>query len=163
MHRFQVWAPLPKRVEVQVGQSRRSMHSEPGGWWTAEVEAAGPGSNYGFILDGQGPYPDPRSPSQPDGVHALSRLVNHAAFRWNDARFQAAPLSMGVLYELHVGSFTPAGTFDAAIEKLDHLVRLGITHVELMPVNAFPGAPWLGIRRRGSLCGPSAVRRLRWA
>jgi maltooligosyltrehalose trehalohydrolase len=115
------------------------MQSEPGGWWTAAVESAGPGSDYGFVLDGDGPFPDPRSPWQPIDVHGLSRLVDHTAFRWTDSDFRPARLSAAILYELHVGTFTPAGTFAAAIEKLDHLVRLGVTHVELMPVAEFPG------------------------
>jgi maltooligosyltrehalose trehalohydrolase len=116
------------------------MQAGADGWWTATVEAAGPGSDYGFLLDGQGPFPDPRSFWQPDGVHGLSRVVDHAAFRWTDGGFQAPPLGAALLYELHVGTFTPEGTFDAAIGKLDHLVHLGVTHVELMPVNEFPGA-----------------------
>jgi maltooligosyltrehalose trehalohydrolase len=115
------------------------MKPEAGGWWSAEVDAAGPGSSYGFILDGQGPFPDPRSPWQPQGVHGLSRTVDHAAFPWTDAGFQAPPLSSALIYELHVGVFTPEGTLDSARSKLDHLVNLGVTHVELMPVNAFPG------------------------
>jgi maltooligosyltrehalose trehalohydrolase len=109
------------------------------GWWTADVESAVPGADYGFVLDGRGPFPDPRSPWQPDGVHGLSRLLDHHAFRWSDAGFSAPPLSEAVVYELHIGTFTPQGTFDAAIGKLDHLVQLGVTHVELMPVNAFSG------------------------
>jgi maltooligosyltrehalose trehalohydrolase len=116
------------------------MQAGADGWWTATVEAAGPGSDYGFLLDGQGPFPDPRSFWQPHGVHGLSRVVDHAAFRWTDGGFQAPPLGAALLYELHVGTFTPEGTFDAAIGKLDHLVHLGVTHVELMPVNEFPGA-----------------------
>ena len=77
------------------------------GWWTAEVESAGPGSDYGFVLDGEGPFPDPRSPWQPNGVHALSRVVDHDGFPWTDAGFRAPPLSAAVIYELHIGTFTP--------------------------------------------------------
>jgi maltooligosyltrehalose trehalohydrolase len=139
MHRFRVWAPLPRQVEVQVADRRWPMQSEPGGWWIAAVESAAPVSDYGLVLDGDGPFPDPRSACQPNGVHGLSRLVDHAAFHWTDSDFQPAPLSAAVLYELHVSTFTSVGTFAAAIEKLDHLVRLGVTHVELMPVAEFPG------------------------
>lgn len=138
-HTFRVWAPIPARVELQAGRSRLAMRRDSDGWWTAAVEGAGAGTDYGFILDGKGPIPDPRSPFQPEGVHGLSRLVDHEDFKWTDAGFRAAPLSSAVIYELHVGTFTPAGTFDAAIGKLDHLVRLGVTHVELMPVNQFSG------------------------
>ncbi len=74
------------------------------------------------------------------GIDGLSRPVDHGAFRWTDANWKAPPLATAVIYELHVGTFTPQGTFDAAIEKLDHLAGLGVTHVELMPVNEFPGA-----------------------
>ena len=139
MHQFRVWAPLPRQVEVQVADRCCAMQAEPGGWWTAAVKSAGSGSDYGFLLDGDGPFPDPRSPWQPNGVHGLARLVDHPAFRWTDSAFQPAPLSTAILYELHVGTFTSAGTFVAAVEKLDHLVRLGVTHVELMPVAEFPG------------------------
>jgi maltooligosyltrehalose trehalohydrolase len=115
------------------------MAMSEGGWWSADVPAAGPGSDYAFLLDGGEPLPDPRSPWQPSGVHGPSRLVDHQTFPWQDQRWQAGPLAAAVLYELHVGTFTPAGTFDAAIARLDHLVDLGITHVELMPVAEFAG------------------------
>jgi maltooligosyltrehalose trehalohydrolase len=140
MHTFKVWAPIPSHVELQVAGQKVPMAAGPGGWWTAEAPLAGAGTDYGFILDGQGPFPDPRSPWQPAGVHGLSRVIDHSAFHWNDAAFQAPPLSSAVIYELHTGTFTPKGTFSAAIDKLDHLVDLGITHVELMPVGAFPGS-----------------------
>jgi maltooligosyltrehalose trehalohydrolase len=104
-----------------------------------EVPRSGPSDDYGFILDGEGPFPDPRSAWQPDGVEGLSRSVDHPAHVWKDGGFQAAPLSSGLIYELHTGTFTPAGTFEAVIEKLDHLLDLGVTHVELMPVNEFAG------------------------
>lgn len=139
MHTFRVWAPLPKKIEIQVGNDLFPMHPGKDGWSFADVPSAGPGSDYGFLLDGEGPFPDPRSASQPNGVHGLSRLVDHHEFRWTDDRWQASPLSSAVIYELHVGTFTPPGTFRAAIEKLNHLVELGVTHVELMPVIEFSG------------------------
>lgn len=140
MKQFRVWAPAPGKVEVQVGGKRFAMQADGSGWWTANVEPAKAGSDYGFVVDGEGPFPDPRSPWQPDGVHGLSRGVEHDAFAWTDAGFRAPPLGSAVIYELHIGTFTPEGTFAAAITRLDHLVQLGVTHVELMPVNAFPGA-----------------------
>ncbi len=115
------------------------MQRDPVGWWSVTVEGAGPGTDYGFVLDGEGPFPDPRSPWQPAGIHGRSRLVDHAAFAWTDAGLEALPLSQAVVYELHIGTFTPAGTFESAIGKLDHLVELGVTHVELMPVAEFSG------------------------
>ena len=139
MNLFRVWAPLPKKVELQLNGQVLPMTRADTGWWTAEIPDAKAGDDYGFILDGDGPFPDPRSPLQPRGVHKLSRLADHTAFKWTDNKFQAPPLSSAVIYELHLGSFTARGTFISTIEKLDHLVSLGITHVELMPVVEFSG------------------------
>ncbi len=140
MHRIRVWAPVPKQVELQLGAGRLPMTASANGWWTAEASCGQPGDDYGFILDGEGPFPDPRSPWQPNGVNGLSRILDHGEFAWTDAQWRPQRLSSAIIYELHVGTFTPRGTFDATIEKLDHLVELGVTHVELMPVNEFPGA-----------------------
>lgn len=115
------------------------MSRNDNGWWTAEVPDAKPGDNYGFMLDGAGPFPDPRSSWQPQGVHKLSRLVDENAFHWSRRTFQAPPLASAIIYELHIGTFTPKGTFLSTIERLDHLVALGVTHVELMPVVEFSG------------------------
>ncbi len=123
---------------MQAGGARHAMRSEDGGWWSASVDVV-PGADYGFCLDGRDPLPDPRSPWQPSGVHGLSRVVDHSAYPWSDAGWRGRPLASGVVYELHTGTFTPEGTFDAAVDRLDHLVRLGITHVELLPVVQFPG------------------------
>ena len=136
--RFSVWAPRAARVELHLDGARLPMQKGPEGWW--EVEAAsGPGADYGYCLDGGGPLPDPRSRWQPHGVHGLSRLVDHGAFRWSDAGWQGRRLADVILYELHVGTFTPGGTFESAIERLDHLVDLGVNTVELMPVAEFIG------------------------
>jgi maltooligosyltrehalose trehalohydrolase len=141
MHTFRVWATIPQRVELAFDQKRLPMKRNEQAWWSVTVDAAGPGSDYGFVLDGQGPFPDPRSAWQPHGVHALSRLVDQDAFSWSDAGFRPDPagLAQAVIYELHLGTFTPEGTLVAAIDKLDLLVRLGVTHVELMPIHQFPG------------------------
>ncbi len=125
-------------VEVEVGSDRVPMTRDHHGWWTITFPVAGE-VEYRFALDGGRPLPDPRSPSQPLGVHGPSRLVDHGAFPWSDQGWRAGPLSTAVIYELHIGTFTPEGTFDAAIDRLAHLVDLGITHVELMPVAEFPG------------------------
>jgi maltooligosyltrehalose trehalohydrolase len=141
MHRFKIWAPFAKRLSVRVNGVVHKMDG-PGrdGSWLANVEGAGPGSDYGLLVDEESEcYPDPRSQWQPNGVHELSRIYDQTAFGWTDARFQPAPLASGVIYEMHIGTFTPKGTFDAAIARLDHLVDLGISHVELMPVAAFEG------------------------
>jgi maltooligosyltrehalose trehalohydrolase len=103
------------------------------GWWEAEADAR-PGADYGYGLDGGDPLPDPRSRWQPSGVHGLSRLVDFSAFRWTDGGWRGRALADAVIYELHVGTFTPQGTFVSAIERLDHLVELGVDTVELMPV-----------------------------
>ena len=141
MHEFAVWAPDAERVAVRVGDRACAMDGpDERGWWKATVEDAGPGSDYGFLLDDDATvYPDPRSAWQPHGVHGLSRVYDHAAFAWHDEGWHAPPLASAVLYEMHVGTFTPGGTLDSAIERLDYLVDLGVTHVELMPVAEFAG------------------------
>jgi maltooligosyltrehalose trehalohydrolase len=139
MKKFTVWAPFPKKVELQFHGKFVPMSRKDDGWWTVEVPEAKPGDNYGFMLDGAGPYPDPRSRWQPEGVHKLSRLVDENSFQWSRRSFQAPPLASAIIYELHIGTFTPRGTFLSAIERLDHLVALGVTHVELMPVVEFSG------------------------
>ena len=141
MHTFEIWAPLASRVTVQVNGSLMRMHGpDEQGWWRLQVDGAGAGTDYGFLVNEEGGiYPDPRSLWQPHGVHGLSRVYDQSAFVWSDGNFQARPLSSAVIYEMHVGTFTAEGTLDAAIGRLDHLVDLGITHVELMPVAAFDG------------------------
>jgi maltooligosyltrehalose trehalohydrolase len=131
---FRVWAPDRETVELVVAEGRIPMIAT-GGWWSANAD----GPEYAFSVDGGPPRPDPRSPWQPDGVHASSRTYDHGAFTWTDGHWRGVPLAGAVLYELHVGTFTEDGTFDAAIGKLDHLAALGITAVELLPCNAFDG------------------------
>ncbi len=108
------------------------------GWWSVERDETA-GTDYLYSVDGGPPRPDPRSPWQPDGPDGPSRTVDHAAFDWTDTSWVGADLADAVLYELHIGTFTPGGTFDSAIERLDHLVDLGVTAVELMPVAEFSG------------------------
>lgn len=166
MTTFRVWAPNAHRVEVQVDGEHTVMSAAERGWWQADVPAAAPGTDYRFILDGSEPLPDPRSPWQPQGVFGPSRVVDHSAFHWSDSRWQAPPLESALIYELHIGTFTPAGTFDAAIARLDHLVELGVTHVELMPVNEFPGARGWGydgvdlFAPHSAYGGPNGLKRL---
>ena len=139
MHEFRVWAPARERVEIVVDGRRSAMTRGEGGWWQARVDSARAGSRYGFSLDGGELRPDPRSESQPDGVFGLSEVVDHSAFAWHDAAWRRVPVKGSITYELHVGTFSPAGTFDGAIERLDHLVDLGVTAVEIMPVHEFAG------------------------
>ncbi|OBG80180.1 malto-oligosyltrehalose trehalohydrolase [Mycobacterium sp. E802] len=139
MTEFAVWAPKPERVRVDVDGTLHEMTRSGDGWWRAEVPSRAD-ARYGFVLDDNPKVlPDPRSPRQPDGVHERSQLWQPAADAWTDQDWAGKSISGDVIYELHIGTFTPAGTFDAAIEKLDHLVDLGIGFVELMPVNAFSG------------------------
>jgi len=139
VHRFTVWAPDRRRVDVVAGGRRTPMTRIESGWWEASDPDAQTGSRYGFSLDGGEPRPDPRSPSQPDGVLGLSQLVDHSAFAWSDSAWRGRPLAGSILYELHIGTFSPRGTFDGAIEHIPHLVELGVDTVELMPVPEFSG------------------------
>ncbi|MFD0206161.1 MULTISPECIES: malto-oligosyltrehalose trehalohydrolase [Saccharothrix] len=137
---FSVWAPAHERVRVRVDGRDHAMTAGDGGWWHSDVT----GVDYAFLLDDSDePLPDPRSRWQPNGVHSASRVYDHSAFGWTDRAWTGRALPGAVIYELHIGTFTPAGTFDGAIERLDHLVDLGVTHVEVMPVNSFDGtAGW---------------------
>lgn len=140
MNQLRVWAPKAKRVDAAIQGRRLPMRSIQGGWWLIESNLAEPGSDYAFILDDGDPRPDPRSEWQPHGVHGPSRIVDHSRFRWNDDDRKPPPLSTGVIYELHLGTFSPEGTPWGAAQRLRHLVDLGVTHVELMPVNSFSGS-----------------------
>ncbi len=138
-HRFEVWAPTPNSVRLHVDGELHPMQKGSEGWWHADVDAD-PDSRYGFVLDDEDSVlPDPRSPRQPEGVHEPSQLHRVDETMWTDSSWTGRQLPGGAVYELHIGTFTPEGTFDAAIAKLDHLVDLGVTFVELMPVNGFNG------------------------
>lgn len=139
MTTFKVWVP-EKSVTLRIGDADHAMERGDDGWWQVDVPGAGPGTDYAYLLpEHETPLPDPRSPWQPDGVHGPSRVYDHSAYEWSDGSWTGRQLPGSVLYELHVGTFTPEGTFDAAIERLDHLVELGVDMVELLPVNAFNG------------------------
>lgn len=145
---IEVWAPHAETVEVLLRHDEHehteAMHrAERAGWWTSTVAAIGE-LDYAFILDGAQPaLPDPRSAWQPAGVHGPSRYVDPADFTWSDADWRGpragAGLLGGVVYELHLGTFTEEGTLDAACTRLDYLVDLGVDVVQLLPVAAFPG------------------------
>lgn len=139
MPEFAVWAPVPRMVRLDVDGALTDMSRTDDGWWRAVVDCD-PEARYGFVLgDDPTVLPDPRSPRQPDGVHGPSQLWDTNAFHWTDDRWTGRSIEGSVIYELHTGTFTSAGTFDAAIEKLDYLVDLGADFVQLMPVNAFNG------------------------
>jgi maltooligosyltrehalose trehalohydrolase len=170
-----VWAPSATRVQVAIGEpgERFQGHAtttdlEPAdsGWWRADVAEALPGRPYGFLLDGGGQVlPDPRSRRQPHGVHEPSEFYSDD-FAWTDADWPGHGLPDSVIYELHIGTFTERGTFDAAIERLGHLVWLGVTHVEILPVNDFngqwnwgyDGVLWYAVHE--AYGGPDGLKRL---
>ncbi len=142
--RVPVWAPDAHTVELHLPGEERlvDMVPAPGGWWTAPFDLE-PGTDYAYRVDGSPNRPDPRSALQPDGVHGHSRTVDPATWQWTDQDWEGKDLRGSVIYELHVGTFTPEGTLDAAISRLDHLAELGVDIIELMPLAAFPGkAGW---------------------
>ncbi|MGA3219249.1 MAG: malto-oligosyltrehalose trehalohydrolase [Acidimicrobiales bacterium] len=137
---FEVWAPGRQRVDVLLGGDRRwAMAKGDRGWWRLDVPAAA-GDRYQFSLDGGPARPDPRSAWQPEGVDGPSVLVDHGSFTWTDQDWHGAALSETVLYELHVGTFSPEGTFDGAVSRLEHLVDLGANAIELLPVAEASGS-----------------------
>ena len=141
---FRVWAPAADRVELEAAtetgpQVLPMRQTAPDGWWEADVPQAADGVDYAYRLDGGEPLADPRSARQPYGVRGASRSYDHGAFGWTDRGWRGGPLRGAVIYEMHIGTFTGPGTFDAAIERLDHLHDLGVDTIELMPVAAFPG------------------------
>ena len=138
--RFDVWAPARRRVRLSVADQVVAMTRAADGWWSPAAPTPEGEVDYGFLLDdSDDPRPDPRSRRQPDGVHARSRTFDADAFSWTDQAWTGRQLAGSVLYELHVGTFTPDGTLDAAADRLGHLVDLGVDLVELLPVNAFNG------------------------
>ncbi|MDP9346090.1 MAG: malto-oligosyltrehalose trehalohydrolase [Actinomycetota bacterium] len=160
-----VWASgEDRRVTVRIARAEHELADEGLGMRSAVV-AGRPGDDYWLTLDGRR-YPDPASRWQPRGLRGASRVVDHQGFSWTDDAFVPAPLRAAVLYELHVGTFTPQGTFDAAIPHLAELRSLGVTHVELMPVAEFPGRHGWGYdgvylsAAHSAYGGPEALQRL---
>jgi maltooligosyltrehalose trehalohydrolase len=168
MYRFSVWAPKRKRVQVNVnGRLYDLKGPDTRGCWQVEVDDVEHGASYSYRLDDDADdRPDPRSAWQPEGVHAASLVYDHSRFQWSDARFQPIPIASAIVYELHIGTFTQQGTFDSAIERLDALAELGITHVELLPVASFEGHHGWGydgvalFAPHEAYGGPDALKRL---
>lgn len=137
--KFDLWAPAAKSVELVTAERRIAMQPLAAGHWQAEAEL-GADEGYRYSLDGGSPVPDPRSRWQRDGVHGPSYVIAAASLRASgESTFRAVPLREAIIYELHVGTFTPEGTYRAAQDKLQHLRNLGVTHVELLPLATFPG------------------------
>ncbi|HWQ55369.1 MAG TPA: malto-oligosyltrehalose trehalohydrolase [Bryobacteraceae bacterium] len=141
---FRVWAPVRKTVEVVLedgpgAPDTVALTAEEGGYFSGLAASAAEGTRYRFRLDGEGLYPDPASRFQPDGPHGCSRVVDPRSFEWTDSPWKGLLLEGQVLYEMHVGTFTRDGTFEAASRELPELASCGITTIELMPVGDFPG------------------------
>ncbi len=164
--RFDVWAPTPQRVRLQVGDDVVDMAKGADDWWRPTGRVPDGEVDYGYLLDDDpDPRPDPRSRWQPRGVHAPSRTFDPTAYAWQDHAWTGRQLAGAVIYELHVGTFTPEGTLDAALGKLDHLKSIGVDLVELMPVNAvngehnwgYDGVLWSAVHE--AYGGPAAYQR----
>jgi malto-oligosyltrehalose trehalohydrolase len=139
--RFRLWAPQANAVSVQLEGTVPSaipMSREPGGWFSTFIGIARPGAHYRYLVDGRA-FPDPASRYQPEGVHGRSEVVDPRAYDWSDLGWRGRPWEEIVIYELHLGTFSRSGGFAGAVEHLDHIVELGATAVELMPIATFPG------------------------
>ncbi len=162
---LRVWAPEAKRVSARVGEREHALAPEEHGIWVARVDAA-VGEDYAFVLDGGPELPDPASRFQPYGLRGRSRIVDTTAFAWSDDGWAGVATDDLVVYELHVGTFTPAGTFDAAIADLPRLRALGVTAIEVMPIAEFPGVRGWGYdgvyisAAQSSYGGPEGFQRL---
>ena len=142
---FRVWAPGRQTVELVIrpgdpSMQRLTLRASGDGLFAATLRSVTSGDLYEYVLDGAGPFPDPASRYQPRGVHGPSAVIDPQSFAWSDAGWRGVPLRRAIVYELHVGTFTDAGTFDGVTDRLPYLADLGITVVELMPVADFPGS-----------------------
>jgi maltooligosyltrehalose trehalohydrolase len=161
---FRVWAPLPERVALRAGGREHALEPAGLGVYEAVIEAE-PGTDYEYVLDGVA-LPDPCSRWQPEGIRGPSRLLDTSLFAWTDVDWQPPAVGELVIYELHVGTFTSEGTFEAAIPYLRGLRELGVTAIELMPVNEFPGRHGWGYdgvyisAAQSSYGGPRGLQRL---
>lgn len=167
---FRVWAPRAKKISVLLlddGENRVVSLMEDGdGYFAATIAGVREGNRYFYLLDDVVERPDPASRFQPTGVHGPSQVTAPDDHRWDSPGWRGLPLDRYIIYELHVGTFTPDGTFDAAISRLDYLCELGITAVELMPVAQFPGERNWGYdgtyiyAPQNSYGGPGGLKRL---
>ncbi|MEW5803161.1 MAG: malto-oligosyltrehalose trehalohydrolase [bacterium] len=166
---FIVWAPFLKKVDVKIVSPEVRVHpmeKDDRGYWRAHVEGISSQTRYLYQLDEQKDRPDPASHFQPEGVHKPSQVVDHQAFDWEDNCWRGVELSRMFIYELHVGTFTPEGTFEAVIARLDELKDFGLNTIEIMPVAQFPGERNWGydgvypFAVQNSYGGPEGLKRL---
>jgi maltooligosyltrehalose trehalohydrolase len=139
-HRLAVWAPRAEALSLRLGDAERPLHRAAEGWWGAEVRSLEPGAAYALVFPDGRVRPDPAARAQVSDVHGPSEFFDPDAFRWTDRGWRGVPAAVLVFYELHLGTFTEEGTLDAAAQRLPELVELGVTCVELMPVQPFAGA-----------------------
>ena len=137
--RFRVWAPRAQSVALELAGETLPMAPEADGWFALTADRARAGSRYRYVADGNA-YPDPASRRQPDGVHGASEVVDPRAYVWRDDGWRGRPWEEIVLYELHLGTFSESGDFAGASDRLAHVLSLGATAVELMPIAEFPGS-----------------------
>jgi len=142
--RFRVWAPEARHVDLELTDTATRVPMVAGtddqaGVWSVQVASAGPGTRYRYRLDDAGGFPDPYSRSQPEGVHGPSEVVDPHAFVWQATDWPGHPIQGLVIYQTHVGTATPGGTFDSLIADLPRLRALGVTAIEPLPVAEFPG------------------------
>lgn len=166
---FKIWAPLAMYIELKFiypVEYTVSMEKDKYGYWSKNLNGIHPGFRYFFLVDGTVQRPDPASSYQPEGVHGPSEVADHRKFTWSDAGWKTCRLSKMIIYEIHTGTFTPEGTFDAIIPRLESLKKLGITTIELMPVAQFPGGRNWGYDGvypyavQNSYGGPDGLKRL---
>ena len=137
---FRVWADIHKKVSVRIKNINHELSAEADGYFYGHVPGAREGDTYQYFLDGKGPFPDPASRFQPRGPHGPSQVTNPDAFSWTDRAWPGIRLTGQVFYEMHIGTFTPAGTWRSAIPQLPQLADLGVTALEVMPVAEFEGS-----------------------
>jgi maltooligosyltrehalose trehalohydrolase len=166
---FRVWAPQKKKMTLHLvhpAEKKIDMQQDEQGYFSLKVKDIHPGCRYFYRPDEDISLPDPASQYQPEGVHGPSEVIDHSSFKWTDSAWKGIPFSELILYELHVGTFTPEGTFEAIIQKLKELKDTGINAIELMPVSQFPGSRNWGYDRvfpyavQNSYGGPGGLKKL---
>ncbi|RYY86934.1 MAG: malto-oligosyltrehalose trehalohydrolase [Chitinophagaceae bacterium] len=163
---IRVWAPLKNKVVVEANGAKLPMQKEEGGYWSWKGMDLRPGDDYKLLVDDGPAFPDPVSLAQLEGVHGATTVFDPATFQWNDTNWKNEELDHYIIYELHTGTFSEEGTFAGVEAKLDHLLELGVTAIELMPVAQFPGSRNWGydgvfpFAVQNSYGGPEGLQRL---